>query len=300
MRRTAIALCCIACGSVPAEPFDGASEGTSEGTSGGEVSTEDSQHTGLITSTQIEQIQVKGRDVTTLMRLVPGVRYEDTVESLGESFGTLVPHVSGQRRDWNTIMIDGVLGNEVGQTNRMAQQINLDAVDEIKVLLNTYRAEYGRGGGAQIQIVTKSGSNRFHGSAYHFLQNEALNANEFFLNRAGTRRPRYRRHETGVTLGGPLIRNRTFFFGSVRRTDFQTGYATNARAATGIPTGLGDVRTRYEPDAATLVSNPPLCEEMAQAVLIHDSIQESVEPVHENRLAFMRPAQEAGRTATIA
>ena len=114
--------------------------------SGAAVSTEDSQHSGLITAQQIEQIQVKGRDVTSLMRLVPGVRYEDTAESLGESFGTLVPHVSGQRRDWNTIMVDGVLGNEVGQTNRMAQQINLDAVGEIKVLLNTYRAEYGRGG----------------------------------------------------------------------------------------------------------------------------------------------------------
>jgi hypothetical protein len=125
---------------------------------GSAISTEDSQHTGLITSKQIEQIQVKGRDVTTLMRLVPGVRYEDTTESLGESFGTLVPHVGGQRRDWNTIMVDGVLGNEVGQTNRMAQQINLDAVDEIKVLLNTYRAEYGRGGGAPGQAAASASS----------------------------------------------------------------------------------------------------------------------------------------------
>ena len=125
--------------------------------SGRAVNTEDASTRASSPRKQIEQIQVKGRDVTTLMRLVPGVRYEDTVESLGESFGTLVPHVGGQRRDWNTIMVDGVLGNEVGQTNRMAQQINLDAVGEIKVLLNTYRAEYGRGGGAQIQIVSKGG-----------------------------------------------------------------------------------------------------------------------------------------------
>src|SRR5262245_10891554 len=171
---------------------------------GAEVSTEDSQHTGLITSTQIEQIQVKGRDVTTLMRLVPGVRYEDTVESLGESFGTLVPHVSGQRRDWNTIMIDGVLGNEVGQTNRMAQQINLDAVDEIKVLLNTYRAEYGRGGGAQIQIVTKSGGAQYHGDAYYYGRNEKWNANNFFNNLAGRDRPRYRFNTWGARIGGPI------------------------------------------------------------------------------------------------
>src|SRR5205814_4402993 len=84
------------------------------------VNTEETQHAGLITANQIAQIQTKGRDVTSLMRLVPGVRYEDTVESLGESFGTLVPQVSGMRRDWNHITVDGVLGNEVGQTNRMA------------------------------------------------------------------------------------------------------------------------------------------------------------------------------------
>ena len=188
---------------------------------GSAISTEDSQHTGLITSKQIEQIQVKGRDVTTLMRLVPGVRYEDTTESLGESFGTLVPHVSGQRRDWNTIMVDGVLGNEVGQTNRMAQQINLDAVDEIKVLLNTYRAEYGRGGGAQIQIVTKGGSSAYHGDAYYYGRNEKWNANNFFNNRAGRERPRYRFNTFGARFGGPIpglnkgVDKKFFFFYSV-------------------------------------------------------------------------------------
>ena len=153
--------------------------------SGTKVNTEESQHTGLLTAKQIEQIQVKGRDVTSLMRLVPGVRYEDTVESLGESFGTLVPHVGGQRRDWNTIMVDGVLGNEVGQTNRMAQQINLDAVAEIKVLLNTYRAEYGRTGGAQIQIVSKGGEAEYAGNLYYYGRHEKFNANNFFNNRAG-------------------------------------------------------------------------------------------------------------------
>jgi Carboxypeptidase regulatory-like domain/TonB-dependent Receptor Plug Domain len=188
---------------------------------GSSISTEDSQHTGLITSNQIEQIQVKGRDVTTLLRLAPGVRYEDTVESLGESFGTLVPHVSGQRRDWNTIMIDGVLGNEVGQTNRLAQQINLDAVEEIKVLLNTYRAEYGRGGGAQIQIVSKSGGSDYHGNAYWYGRNESWNANNFFNNRAGRPRPRYRYNTWGANVGGPIPGlnkegdNKFFFFYSI-------------------------------------------------------------------------------------
>jgi len=189
--------------------------------SGTQVNTEDSQHSGLITSQQIEQIQVKGRDVTSLMRLVPGVRYEDAVDSLGESFGTLVPHVSGQRRDWNTIMVDGVLGNEVGQTNRMSQQINLDAVDEIKILLNNYRAEYGRGGGAQIQIVSKAGGASYRGNAYYYGRHEKFNANNFFNNRTGRPRPEYRFNTFGFNLGGPVpglnkgSDKKLFFFYSV-------------------------------------------------------------------------------------
>ena len=98
------------------------------------------------------------------MRLVPGVRYEDTVESLGESFGTLVPHVSGPAPG----LEPHHGGRGPGQrgrskTNRMAQQINLDAIAEVKVLLNNYRAEYGRSGGAHIQIVSKSGDARLQG-----------------------------------------------------------------------------------------------------------------------------------------
>ncbi|PYR91413.1 MAG: hypothetical protein DMF84_17400 [Acidobacteria bacterium] len=187
---------------------------------GTHVNTEETQHSGLITAKQIEQIQVKGRDVTSLMRLLPGVRYEDTVESLGESFGTLVPHVGGQRRDWNTIMIDGVLGNEIGQANRMAQQINLDSVAEIKVLLNTYRAEYGRTGGAQVQIVSKSGSAQYAGNLYYYGRNERFNANNYFNILAGRDKPRYRFNTYGFNLGGPIPRlngqdKKTFFFYSL-------------------------------------------------------------------------------------
>jgi hypothetical protein len=187
---------------------------------GTHVNVAESQHSGLITSTQIENIQVKGRDVTSLMRLMPGVRYEDTVDSLGESFGTLVPHVGGQRRDWNAIMVDGVLGNEIGQANRMAQQINLDAVAEIKVLLNTYRAEYGRTGGAQVQIVSKAGTSKYTGSTYYYGRHERFNANNFFNNAANLPKARYRFNTWGFNLGGPLrpgsaAEKKAFFFYSV-------------------------------------------------------------------------------------
>jgi carboxypeptidase family protein/TonB-dependent receptor-like protein len=172
--------------------------------SGNRVNTEETQHAGLITASQIAQVQTKARDVTSLMRLVPGVRYQDSVDALGDSFGTDVPQVSGMRRDWNHITVDGVLGNEVGQTNKMAQQINLDAVAEIRILLNTFRAEYGRTGGAHIEIISKSGDPQYRGNAYYYGRNEHLNANNFFNNRSGRERPRYRFNTYGFNLGGPI------------------------------------------------------------------------------------------------
>ena len=80
---------------------------------GAHVNTAETQHSGLITATQIEQIQVLGRDVTSIMRLLPGVRYENTVDSLGMDYGTSVPNVGGARRDWSNVITDGVVSNEV-------------------------------------------------------------------------------------------------------------------------------------------------------------------------------------------
>jgi hypothetical protein len=184
---------------------------------GTHVNTAETQHSGLITATQIEQIQVLGRDVTSIMRLLPGVRYENTVDSLGMSFGTSVPNVGGARRDWSNVITDGVVSNEVGNSGLMAQQINLDAVAEVKVLLNSYRAEYGRAGGGQVQIVTKSGTSDYHGNLYYYGRNEALNANSFFNNRSGIKKPRYRFNTPGANLGGPVpgANKKLFFFYSV-------------------------------------------------------------------------------------
>ena len=171
---------------------------------GTHVNTAETQHSGVITSTQIEQVQVLGRDVTSIMRLLPGVRYENTVDSLGMSFGTSVPNVGGARRDWSNVIVDGVVANEVGASSLMAQQINLDAIAEVRVLLNSYRAEYGRAGGGQVQIVSKSGTSNYHGNVYHYGRNEALNANNFFNNRSNIKKPRYRFNTYGANLGGPV------------------------------------------------------------------------------------------------
>lgn len=172
--------------------------------SGTQVEVENSDHTALLTSKQIEQIQTKGRDVTALLRLMPGVRYEDSSEALGEDFGSLIPQVGGQRRHWNSVSVDGLLGNEASGSNRMSSAINLDAIEEVKVLLNTYKAEFGRSGGANIQIVSKSGGAKYRGSSYYYARRDAWNATRWENNRSGVEKPEYNFNTYGFNLGGPV------------------------------------------------------------------------------------------------
>jgi hypothetical protein len=118
--------------------------------------------------------------------------------------------------------------------------VPFESLEVVSVQSALYSSPTGRNGGGNIEMVTKSGTNQFHGSASHFLQNEKLNANEFFLNRGGTERPKFRRNETAVTFGGPVIKDKLFFFASVQRTGFLSGYASNATAQVGLPPGLTD------------------------------------------------------------
>jgi hypothetical protein len=170
----------------------------------------------------------------------PGGQADDGTQSLN-------PSVNGARPTNNSMAINGLdATNMMNANGGLGNSISvpLDALEMVEMQTALYSASTGRNGGGNISLITRSGTNSYHGSGYHFLQNEQFNANEFFLNRAGTRRPKFRRNETGATFGGRIIRDKTFFFASVQRTDFLSGYAQRAIAATGVPVGLGDTRTR--------------------------------------------------------
>jgi hypothetical protein len=197
---------------------------------GAKVNAEDSQHTGLITSNQIEQIQSKGRDVMNLLRILPGVRYNDDLDAVGDSFGSDVPNVSGQRSSWNRVTVDGMNANELSGTSKIGSSVNLDAIAEVKVLLNTYKAEYGGTGGANIQIVSKSGGTRYAGSLYYYGRRDKWNANRWENNRTivngePVARPLYHFDTYGVSLGGPIPLGKSdkklFFFGSAELPNVQ-------------------------------------------------------------------------------
>src|SRR5262249_46497960 len=118
--------------------------------------------------------------------------------------------------------IDGVdnANNIVGADTDSNQMVHpsIDAIQEFKVETANYSAEFGRAAGGVISVSIKSGTNQWHGSAFEFLRNDALDASDFFANRSGLRRPPLRYNQFGGTVGGPVWRNHTFFFASFQGT----------------------------------------------------------------------------------
>src|SRR2546429_4254066 len=128
------------------------------------VEKESSDLQARLTADQISLISTKGRDITSLLRLIPGTSNDDDIEAVGEGFGTNLPNISGQRGRSTVTTIDGLNASEPSGSNKISMTINQDAVGEIKVLRNNYGAEYGNNGGAMITIVSKGGGKNYKGS----------------------------------------------------------------------------------------------------------------------------------------
>jgi Carboxypeptidase regulatory-like domain/TonB dependent receptor len=169
----------------------------------------------------------------------PGQQTDDASQSLN-------PSVNGARPTNNGLRVNGIDATNMlnaggGLGSNLA--IPLEALEEVEMQTALPSASRGRNGGGNVDLITRSGADRFAGSTGYYWQHEKLNANEFFLNRAGVAKPEFRRNDASATLGGPLLPQRTFFFLAGQRQRFRTGYASNANAAVGLPTGLTDVRT---------------------------------------------------------
>ena len=138
------------------------------------VEKESSDLTARLTSDQINLISTKGRDVTSLLRLLPGTSNIPDIEAVGNGFGTTLPTFSGQRSRSTVATVDGLNASEPSGSNLLSMTTSLDAISEVKVLRDNYAAEYGNNGGAMINIVTKGGGREYRGTAYYFIRNEAL------------------------------------------------------------------------------------------------------------------------------
>jgi hypothetical protein len=181
----------------------------------------------VIGEQQAVDLPLNLRRLTSLAELVPGTVDDRgqgyaVVPAGGSPFGVDVTYTAGGARDSsNTLLLDG-MESRAWSTGGFAQLPPPDAVQEFKIQTNIYDAVFGKTAGSTMNLVTKAGSNQFHGDAYEFLRNSDLDARNFFATDAtnpvtgadipGTARPEYRRNQFGATLGGPIRKDKTFFF----------------------------------------------------------------------------------------
>ncbi len=206
----------------------------------------------LVDQRRVAELPLNGRNTLSLISLVPGAQRLETGNAQG--FVENKANINGQRMEDSNWMLDG--GDNTSPLRNYGNDVpNPDAIQEFRVITNNYGAEYGRTAGAVVNVITRSGTNQFHGTTFEYLRNRALNARNFFQ----TSTLPLVQNQYGGTLGGPVIRNKTFFFGTYqgfkrRTTDFRnsalvptaaerTGDFSRSLDRSGRPISVRDPRT---------------------------------------------------------
>lgn len=188
----------------------------------------------VITNEKVADLPLLGRNPVSLALLVPGVR---TVGAFGglwsNSYDGSRASISGGTPSGNNYMVDGVAAEHF-TSGGFQVFLSVDATEEFRIITRNASAEYGRTGGGVMNVISKSGTNEFHGTLFEFLRNKELNANGFFQNRAGAKKAPFIYNQYGATLGGPIQSNKTFFFFNWERVN-QRGTGTTYRT---VPTEL--------------------------------------------------------------
>jgi hypothetical protein len=203
-----------------------------------QLQTESSTLSHVIEGRHVQEMPLNGRNSMNLIALVPGVVPQGSTSgsTLGNQGGT-TSGAHTQNQGWANYQIGGGIAghsatfldgsplNVVGMNNAIALVAVQDAVQEFSVSTNNVSAEFGRFGGGVVNMTTKSGTNQFHGSAYEYLRNKVLNANYFFSNATNQPRAPWVQNQYGVTFGGPVIKDKTFFFFSWENYSLRSGIA---------------------------------------------------------------------------
>jgi len=188
------------------------------------IDTQDATVSTVVDRNFAENLPLNGRSFQTLIQLTPGVVVTSATPQDSGQFS-----VNGQRATSNYWMVDGVsanigiggfhagdgFGGALGSFSAQggtSSLVSVDALQEFRILTSTYAPEFGRVPGGQISILTRSGGNQFHGSAFDYLRNDVFDANDWFADSVGLPKPQERQNDFGGTFSGPIIRDRTFFF----------------------------------------------------------------------------------------
>jgi hypothetical protein len=215
------------------------------------LQTESTQTGDTISSTQSVTLPLNGRNFVSLTLLVPGAVTPDpsSITAGPRAFSDGRPYVNGNREQGNNFLLDGMdindtIGNVVGYNP------SPDALSEMKVGTGNHSAEFGNASGATVSMTLKSGTNGIHGDLFEFLRNNALDATDFFTNRSGGTNPAFARNVYGGTLGGPIVKDKAFFF-----VDYQ-GTRQRQRGSTSATVIPVDFRTGNLARYPTAIKDP--------------------------------------------
>jgi hypothetical protein len=161
---------------------------------------------------QVQNLALNGRNYMQLATLIPGAPLlNDNALNIMTDLG-INSSINGSRSNASLLTVDGGFNMDSGSNNSQISNVGIDFIDEVAIKTANFSAEYGRNSGANINVVTRSGSNDFKGSVYEYHRNNELDANDFFANARGVDRSRLRYNDFGWSLGGPIQKNRLFFF----------------------------------------------------------------------------------------
>jgi len=208
----------------------------------------------VVENRQVMELPLNGRDPLDLLGLAPGIRIQGGFGGKTGSWGNFSSN--GGLANANVVMVEG-LALDLAQMNAPSFVPPVDATEEFRVQTNKFSAEYGRTAGAVVNFSIKSGTNELHGTVYEFLRNKDLNANNFFFNRAGTVRAPLIQNQFGASAGGPIRKDKAFFF--VNWEDYRIRQISPS--ITTVPTALeraGNFSQTYNSAGSMIVVADPL------------------------------------------
>ncbi|MGB9069894.1 MAG: carboxypeptidase regulatory-like domain-containing protein [Candidatus Acidiferrales bacterium] len=229
------------------------------------VQTESVTLGGVVGNSVLTDLPLVTRNYTQIMGLSPGVVTDvNNASSLGR--GSKDVYVNGGANQSNTYEMDGANVTSVGEGTPQDSAATFgsipipspDAIQEFKVQTGQFDASYGQNSGANVNVVTKSGTNDFHGSLFEFFRNDALNANGFFQNLAEQPRGKLEGNQFGGTVGGPVRKDKLFFFLSYQGTRQINGVAVQGFQTANLPEQLTDVRTAAALGSEFCPANNPI------------------------------------------
>jgi hypothetical protein len=189
-----------------AEAVEVAAAGETVNTISGEIAR-------VVDREQVQNLALNGRNYMQLATLVPGAPLLDT-NALNIMVGLGInTSLNGSRTNTSLLMVDGGFNMDSGSNNSQISNVGIDFIDQVSIKTSNFSAEYGRNSGAAINVVTRSGSNQFHGSAFEYGRNDRFDANDFFSNAAGVPKAKLRYNDYGWSFGGPALKDKLFFFG---------------------------------------------------------------------------------------